>query len=72
MSLPFSLPANSCDCHFHVFGPTSHYPYAKESSYTPEEATLEQYLSVIEPLGISRFVLVQPSVYGLDNSLHLD
>ncbi|WP_162786256.1 amidohydrolase family protein [Polynucleobacter necessarius] len=71
-----TLPAGSVDRHAHVCGPTSQFPYAQERIYTPPDATLESYQSLLQMLGIDRAVLVQPSVYGTDNrallsALHL-
>ncbi|GAA5040741.1 putative TIM-barrel fold metal-dependent hydrolase [Thermocatellispora tengchongensis] len=66
------LPPGACDTHFHVFGPTGRYPYAAERAYTPADAFLEHYLQVSERVGLERGVLVQPSVYGVDNTLLLD
>lgn len=63
------LPAGACDTHFHVFGPTSRYPYVEPRTYTPAEAFLDHYLLVCDWIGIERAVLVQPSVYGVDNRL---
>ena len=55
------------DCHAHVCGPADQYPYAPERIYTPPDATLESYQTLLQTLGVSRAVLVQPSVYGTDN-----
>jgi predicted TIM-barrel fold metal-dependent hydrolase len=61
------LPANSCDCHAHLFGPASRYPYHPDRNYTPPDASRSSYLQLLETLGFQRAVLVQPSVYGTDN-----
>lgn len=66
-----AVPTKSCDTHAHVFGRHEDYPFTKNRTYTPPEASLEQYLELHRVLGIERGVLVQPSVYGTDNSLHL-
>lgn len=66
-----AVPAKSCDTHAHVFGRHEDYPFTSNRTYTPPEASLEQYLELHQMLGIERGVLVQPSVYGMDNSLHL-
>ena len=65
------FPAGAVDCHAHVCGPANQYPYAEERIYTPPDATLESYQALLQMLGISRAVLVQPSVYGTDNSAML-
>ncbi|HZD40830.1 MAG TPA: amidohydrolase family protein [Terriglobales bacterium] len=67
-----TLPAKSCDTHFHVFGPPERFPFVATHEYTPPAAPLEHYLKMIAVLGIERAVVVQPSVHGLDNSATLD
>ena len=62
------LPSGAVDCHFHVFGPETRFPYAPGRSYTPPDASIADYETLAAKLGYSRAVIVQPSVYGLDNS----
>lgn len=62
------LPDKACDCHVHVFGPYETYPLAANRSYTPGHATVEDLQKHQAILGLKRVVLVQPSVYGTDNS----
>jgi predicted TIM-barrel fold metal-dependent hydrolase len=64
--------ALACDCHIHVFGPYARYPLDAARKYTPPPAALEDYLAVAAALGTGRVVLVQPSVYGTDNSCQRD
>ncbi len=66
----FRLPPSSCDSHFHVFEEL--YPHVPKPLYTFPDATLDQYLSLTQELGIERMVLVQPTYYGTDNRLTLD
>lgn len=66
------IPARSCDSHAHVFACHRDYPFNANRTYTPPEASVEQYLELHQILGIERGVLVQPSVYGTDNRLHLN
>jgi predicted TIM-barrel fold metal-dependent hydrolase len=68
----FRPPAGACDAHFHVFGPAEHYPYAGELRYRPPYAPLDAYMALARRIGFERFVFVQPSAYGLDNSCMLD
>jgi predicted TIM-barrel fold metal-dependent hydrolase len=69
----FPAPANACDAHFHVFGPAEKYPYdTADLRYQPPYAPLADYLPLARRLGFGRFVFVQPSAYGLDNSCLLD
>lgn len=66
------LPAGATDCHCHVFSNTPQYPLAEQRTYTPMDASLEQYLQMCDTVGIERTVQVNASVYGFDNSLTLD
>lgn len=68
----FAVPYGAVDCHAHVFGPASRYPYSKDRSYTPPDSSLSQYRQLLNTLGLTRGVLVQPSVYGVDNSCLVD
>jgi predicted TIM-barrel fold metal-dependent hydrolase len=61
-----------CDCHVHVFGPSDRYPQLDTRAYTAGVAPLEALRRNAEPLGITRFVIVQASVNGTDNSCLLD
>jgi predicted TIM-barrel fold metal-dependent hydrolase len=61
------FPKGAVDCHAHVCGPESRFPYADERIYTPPDATLENYKDLLNQLRVDRAVLVQPSVYGSDN-----
>ena len=68
----FTPPPDSCDTHFHIFGPPDNFPFAPTRQYTPPAAPLEHYLNMSAVIGIERGVVVQPSVHGLDNSVTLD
>jgi len=61
------IPAGSADCHAHIFGPQDRYPYTPNRSYTPPEASIEAYRRMLAALGFEHGVIVQPSVYGIDN-----
>ncbi|MDH4172487.1 MAG: amidohydrolase family protein [Betaproteobacteria bacterium] len=65
-------PPLACDCHIHVFGPFARYPLDAARKYTPEEARLDDYVKMAAALGTGRVVLVQPSVYGVDNACQRD
>ena len=69
----FRAPPLTCDAHFHVFGPEAQYPYGDPKlRYKPPLALLEKYLVKAKKIGIERFVVVQPSAYGKDNSCMVD
>jgi predicted TIM-barrel fold metal-dependent hydrolase len=67
----FDVPRGACDCHVHVFDPAQ-FPYFGERVYTPPEATAADLLDLQTALHFDRVVIVQPSVYGTDNSCTLD
>lgn len=68
----FELPSGATDCHAHVFGPITRYPYFQKRIYTPPDAPPSAYWRMLGALGVERAVLVQPSVYGTDNRAMLD
>lgn len=65
-------PPLSCDCHAHVIGPKSRYPLASPRAYTPMDAPVEMLEAMLDRLGLARIVLIQPSVFGTDNTCMLD
>src|SRR4051794_35385064 len=66
------LPPGATDCHAHICGPKSRYAYYSERIYTPPDCLLPDYQHTLTTLGIERAVLVQPSVYGTDNTVMLE
>ena len=61
-----------CDSHVHVVGPTGRYPQVANRTYTADLAPLETLERIAAPRNVRRFVIVQPSFYGTDNSLLLE
>lgn len=61
----YVLPANSCDCHHHIFD--RRFPYAPDDKRDLPNATVSDYRAFKRYLGFTRHVLVQPSSYGTDN-----
>src|SRR6202046_1149895 len=68
----FAAPPKACDAHFHVFGPAEKYSYGTDIRYKPPYEPVERYLKLARRLGLVRYVFVQPSAYGFDNSCMLD
>jgi predicted TIM-barrel fold metal-dependent hydrolase len=66
------FPPHATDCHAHVCGPMSKYPYWPQRIYTPPDALLADFRHMLDTIGCERAVLVQPSVYGTDNRAMLD
>src|SRR5512140_1431406 len=67
-----TLPPLACDTHAHICGPKARYAYYSERIYTPADALLTDYQHMLSTLGVERAVLVQPSVYGTDNTVMLE
>lgn len=65
-------PPGAVDTHFHIFGPEDVYPFLPERRFTPPDASVSAYLKMHRALGLSRAVLVQPSMYGTDNRRQFD
>jgi len=68
----FRVPADACDCHVHVFATAAEFPFAAQRGYTPPPARADELSALQQALRLSRVVIVQPSVYGSDNSCTLD
>jgi predicted TIM-barrel fold metal-dependent hydrolase len=68
----FDVPAGACDCHTHVIGDATKFPFSPSRSYTPGSASVEELQALHRSLHIARVVIVQPSVYGTDNRCTLD
>jgi predicted TIM-barrel fold metal-dependent hydrolase len=64
------MPAGAWDSHMHVTSPD--YPLAKSAAYKPSLHSLDHAMTFEQTIGISNIVLVQPSIYGNDNSCLLD
>jgi predicted TIM-barrel fold metal-dependent hydrolase len=56
----------------HVFGDPQRYAFFAGRTYTPETATSGELRQLLAALRLERVVVVQPSVYGTDNSCTLD
>jgi 2-pyrone-4,6-dicarboxylate lactonase len=68
----FELPADACDSHVHVFEAEARYPKVEKPHYTLPDGNLEKLERMTRVIGMERFVIVQPSYYGTDNSCMLD
>lgn len=66
------MPRLSCDTHAHIMGPKAKYGYSPARIYTPPDCLLNDYLHMLDKLNVERAVLVQPSVYGSDNTVMLE
>ncbi len=71
-AVSFAVPTGACDCHVHVFGSAAEFAFASRRGYTPPPANADELMALQRALHLSRVVIVQPSVYGSDNSCTLD
>jgi 2-pyrone-4,6-dicarboxylate lactonase len=62
------LPPGATDCHAHVFGPQDRYPLLPDTHFVPHVTPWTSYAAMLRSIGCERAVLVQPSVYGTDNT----
>jgi predicted TIM-barrel fold metal-dependent hydrolase len=58
-----------CDAHVHIIGAQD--PQSPDRTYTAVPAALPDLARLAAPLGVGRFVVVQPSFYGTDNRVLL-
>jgi hypothetical protein len=63
------IPGDAFDSHMHIIDPDN-YPLAPARAYTPPPALLPSALDTLAPL-LAQFCIVQPSIYGFDNSCTL-
>jgi predicted TIM-barrel fold metal-dependent hydrolase len=63
-----AVPPGAVDCHHHVYDAAAPIAAGGRPHAT---ATLADHARLLARLGVERHVLVQPSTYGFDNSLHL-
>lgn len=66
------IPKLACDTHAHILGPIAEFAYSPARVYTPPDCLLDDYRAMLNALGVERAVLVQPSVYGSDNTVMLN
>jgi predicted TIM-barrel fold metal-dependent hydrolase len=65
-------PVTLCDSHIHIVGDPVRHPQVPDRTYTAGPALVPDLERVAAPLGVTRFVVVQPSFYGTDNAVLLD
>jgi predicted TIM-barrel fold metal-dependent hydrolase len=64
--------AGGCDTHVHIIGDALTYPMVAERHYTPGPARVDQLRTHLASQGLSRAVIIQPSVYGTHNDCLLE
>ena len=71
LQLAKRIPKGTWDTHMHVVDPRQ-FPLAKDAKYQPSPHTIDDARKFLSQLGISKMVIVQPSIYGNDNSCTLE
>lgn len=66
-----TVPENACDSHHHIYDPV-HFAYPNPDLTSPPPAASDAYQLLQKRLGLTRNVIVTPSVYGTDNGCTLD
>ena len=65
----FKAPADTCDCHLHIYDPR--FPMAWPQLRSTPDASAAEYRLLQQRLGTSRAIVVQPAAYGTDNRVTL-
>ena len=68
----FRVPAGAWDTHVHAIGRFDRFPLSPRRGYTPAAVPIDDYVTLMDRLGLARAVLVQPSIYAADNRAMLD
>jgi predicted TIM-barrel fold metal-dependent hydrolase len=61
-----------CDSHVHTIGPIAQYPQLATRTYLAPSASLDALTRAAAARDVTRFVIVQPSFYGPDNTVLLE
>lgn len=65
--IAFDVPRGVVDSHCHIFNPEQ-FAYSRSRKYTPGSATVDDLARFHTAVQVERTVLIQPSVYGTDNT----
>jgi 2-pyrone-4,6-dicarboxylate lactonase len=69
----FTPPPGACDTHLHIYGPFDRFPLSSEKVYDiKRSALLEDYVALMDQLGLDRAVVVNGGGNGFNNSVTLD
>ncbi|PYI07137.1 TIM barrel metal-dependent hydrolase [Aspergillus sclerotiicarbonarius CBS 121057] len=71
LPLKHRVPHGTWDTHMHVVEP-QRFPVSANAVYQPPKYTVDEAMTFESSLGIGNIVLVQPSIYGTDNSCLLE
>jgi predicted TIM-barrel fold metal-dependent hydrolase len=71
-AVTFDVPPGACDCLTHIFGDPAEFPMSPARTYTPPPASIAEIQALQRALHFTRVVIVQPTIYGTDNSCTVD
>lgn len=61
------LPHGAWDTHAHVIAGDARHPFVSQRSYTPPPVSADDYVAMLDAVGLEHGVLIQISVHGVDN-----
>lgn len=67
-----SVPAGAWETHAHVIGANDRYPWVPGRHFNPQIATADDFVAMLDTVGLTYGVLVQVSVHGTDNRVLVD
>jgi predicted TIM-barrel fold metal-dependent hydrolase len=62
-----AIPDGAWDCHSHLFGPADRFRFDVASPYVSDDALPDQYLGLLDSLGLRYGVVVSAGGYGKDH-----
>ncbi|MWD25933.1 amidohydrolase family protein [Aquicoccus sp. SCR17] len=66
------VPAGAWETHAHVIGPDETYPWVESRHFNPQVAPVEDFVAMLDTVGLTYGVLIQVSVHGTDNRVLVD
>ncbi len=66
-----TVPSGSWETHAHVIGSPPEFPFVQDRHYTPPAAPAQDFIAMLDAVGLDFGLAVQVSVHGTDNRLLL-
>jgi len=67
----FRMPSQAWDAHAHVIGGDASHPFVAHRGYTPASVSDDDYIAMLDTVGLEFGITIQISVHGTDNGLIL-
>ncbi|MGB0577778.1 MAG: amidohydrolase family protein [Alphaproteobacteria bacterium] len=68
----FTPPAGACDCHVHVYGPPSRFPFVESHRERSPDGPASALETMHKSIGVERCVIVHPPDHGTDLAVIID